>query len=103
MEGKQFPLPSYAYAAIQEKFKSDDELVNYLSKKLKYTDNVGNKHFIKEVPLPAILTTNILKLFPLSSCQYVSTIPEKKNCMLPTFEKSTFCKGLCRENDGPSI
>ena len=26
---------------------------------------------------------HILKLFPLSSCQYVSTIPGK-NCMLPT-------------------
>ena len=23
--------------------------------------------------------------------------------MLPTFEKSTFCKGLCGENDRPSI
>ena len=23
--------------------------------------------------------------------------------MLPTFEKSTFCKGLYGENDGPSI
>ena len=35
--------------------------------------------------------------------KHVSTIPEKKNCMLPTFEKSTFCKSLYGENDGPSI
>ena len=40
--------------------------------------------------------------FPLSSCQYLSTIPEK-NCMLPTFEKLTLCRGLCGENDRPSI
>ena len=33
---------------------------------------------------------HILKLFSLSSCQYVSTIPEKINCMLLTFEKWTF-------------
>ena len=39
----------------------------------------------KEVPLLAILTRNILKPFPLSSRQYVSTVPEK-NCMLPTFQ-----------------
>ena len=45
---------------------------------------------------------HILKLFPLSSCQYVRTVPEK-HCMLPTFEKSTFCKGLYGENDGLSI
>ena len=45
---------------------------------------------------------HILKLFPLSPCQYVSTIPEK-NCMLPTFEKSTFCRGFYRENDGPPL
>ena len=32
----------------------------------------------------------------------MSTIPEK-TCMLPTFQKWTFCKGLYRENDGPSI
>ena len=46
---------------------------------------------------------HILKLCPLSSSQYVSTIPGKKNCMLPTSEKSTFCKGLYSENDGLSI
>ena len=48
---------------------------------------------------------HILKLFSMSSCQYVSTIPEKKNtnCMLPTFQKWTLCKGLYGENDGPSI
>ena len=45
----------------------------------------------------------ILKLVRLSSCQYVSTIPEKKNCMLQTFEKPTFCQGSYEENDGPSI
>ena len=43
----------------------------------------------------------ILKLFPLSSCQHVSIIPE--NCMLPIFQKWTFCKGLYGLNDGPSI
>ena len=59
---------------------------------------------IKEVPLLAFLTRNISSnFFGLSSCQYVSTIPEKKNCILPTFEKSTFRKGLYRENDGASI
>ena len=45
---------------------------------------------------------HILKLFPLSSCQYLSTIPEK-NCMLLTFQKWTFCKDLYGENDGPSM
>ena len=45
---------------------------------------------------------HILKLFPLSSCQYVSTIPEK-HCMLPTFQKWRFCKSLYGENDGPPI
>ena len=44
----------------------------------------------------------MLKLFSLSSCQYVSTI-QGPNCMLPTFQKWTFCKGLHGENDGPSI
>ena len=39
---------------------------------------------------------------PPNSCQYVCTIPEK-SCMLLTFQKWTFCKGLQRENDGPSI
>ena len=40
--------------------------------------------------------------FPLISCQYVRTIHEKINYMLPTFQKWTFYKGLYRENDGPS-
>ena len=35
---------------------------------------------------------HILKLSPLSSCQYVSTIPEK-NCILSTSQKCTFYKG----------
>ena len=36
-------------------------------------------NWFKEVPLLAILTRNVsLKLFRLSSCYYVSTIPEKK-------------------------
>ena len=51
---------------------------------------------LKVVPFLAILMRNILKLFPLSFCQYVSTIPEKKNCMLPAFEKSTFLR-VCTE------
>ena len=61
---------------------SEDKKINSF-----YTD-------IKEVPLFTILTRNISSNFFLSSCQYVSTIPEKKNCMLPTFQKSTFCEGL---------
>ena len=40
--------------------------------------------------------------FPLSSCQYVSTILGK-NCILLTFQKWTFCKGLYRKNNIPSI
>ena len=39
---------------------------------------------LKEVPLFAIVTRNIcLKLFPLSSCHYVNTIPEKTVCYRP--------------------
>ena len=45
---------------------------------------------------------HILKLFPLSSCQYMRTVPEK-NCMIQIFQKLAFCKGLYCENDGPSI
>ena len=53
---------------------------------------------VKEVPLFATFDEkHILKLFPLSSCQNVNTIPEK-NCLLPTSQKWTFCKGLCGEN-----
>ena len=68
--------------------------------------NYANLHkyrVIKEVPLLSILTTTYPQTFPLSSCQCVSTVLEKKNCMLPTFEKLTFCKGLYGENDGLSI
>ena len=35
----------------------------------------------------------------MSSCQYVSTIPEKK--LHVTFQKLTVCEGLYVENDGP--
>ena len=52
----------------------------------------------KEASLLTILTRNICS----NSCQYGSTIPGK-NCMLPTFQKRTFCKGLYGENGGPSI
>ena len=57
---------------------------------------------LKEVPLLVILTRNISSNFSpefLSICEYNSW----KSCMLLTFEKSTFCKGLYGENDGPSI
>ena len=50
----------------------------------------------KEVPLLAILTRDISSNFPLSSCQYVSTIPEK-NCMLPTSLKNRHFVGVCTE------
>ena len=50
----------------------------------------------------------ILKRFPLSSCQYVSTIPKKLYVQLHVHVTDllttwTFCKGLYGENDGPSI
>ena len=38
---------------------------------------------VKEVPLLANLTRNIFSNFPLSSCQYVSTVPEKTACYRP--------------------
>ena len=58
---------------------------------------------LNRFPLFAILTRNISsKLSSLCSCQYVSTIPEK-NCVLPTFQKWTFCRVLYGENDGSSI
>ena len=37
-------------------------------------------YIFKEVPLFAIFTRNKFSTFPLSSCQYVSTIPEKIAC-----------------------
>ena len=64
---------------------------------------VVKKENFKEVPLLAILTRNISSNFSpefLPIC-HLGTIP-KKIYMLPTFEKSTFCKGLYGENDGPS-
>ena len=46
--------------------------------------NQLNLTALKEVPLLTILTSNISSNFPLSSCQYVSTIPEKKTaCYRP--------------------
>ena len=45
--------------------------------------------------LPAPQAT-MLKLFALSSCQYVSSIPEKNNCMLPTFKNGHFVR-VCME------
>ena len=51
----------------------------------------GAAEAIADLPSGGSLTCSfngkhILKLIPLGSCQYVSTIPEK-NCMLPTFKK----------------
>ena len=46
---------------------------------------------------------HVLRLFLPSSSQYVSTIPEEKNCRLLTFQNWTVCKGLYGENDGPSV
>ena len=55
---------------------------------------------LKEVPLFAILTRNISSnffpwVFVNMWLQFL-----KKNCMLPTFQKFTFCKGWWEENDG---
>ena len=58
----------------------------YNEGELKKLGNRKSRIQCKEVPLLAILTRNILKHFPLSSYQYMSTIPEK-NCMLLTFQK----------------
>ena len=43
-----------------------------------FPDRTTNKTCLDEVPLFAILTKNISQTFPVSYCQYVSTIPEKK-------------------------
>ena len=54
------------------------------------------KKFIKEVSLVAILMKNIYSnSFPLSSCQYVSAIPEKTACYRP-FKNGHFVR-VCAE------
>ena len=57
---------------------------------------------LKEVPSFSILTRNISLNFFLTSCQYVSTIPEKTACYRP-FKNGHFFKGLYGENNGPSV
>ena len=52
---------------------------------------------VKEVPLFSILTRKLLLNFPLSSCQHLTTIAEKKLHVID-LSKSTFCKGLYGEN-----
>ena len=49
---------------------------------------------LKEVPLLAILTRNISLNFFASVHVNMRVQFLKKTCMLPTFEKSTFCKAL---------
>ena len=51
---------------------------------------------VKEVPLLAILTRNISSTFFQSSCQYVSTIPEKKTACYRPFRNGHFVR-VCME------
>ena len=58
---------------------------------------------LKEALLLDILTRNISSnLFPWVLVNMWEQFL-KENCMLPTFQKWTFCGGLYGENDGPSI
>ena len=48
------------------------------------------------VPIFVILTRNISQTFPLSSCPYVSTIPEKKTSCYRPFKNGHFVR-VCTE------
>ena len=68
----------YSTSSDRKKVINDQNFQIYVSDRL---NPVQVRLFLrfKEVPLRIFFTRNIcsIKLFPLSSCQYVSTIPEK--------------------------
>ena len=98
-----FDLKNYVLEQILNhslNFEPISTIISQLNSKFCY----ATQCVLKEVPQGTFYfdEKHILKLFPPTFCQYVSTIPGKKNCILLTFIKHTFCKDLYRENDGPS-